>query len=105
MKHVAPPIAIDLLDQAVQRIRKDLDSATTLRVRARVFWAGVLASRELGARDVVEVEFWRLAFDAGLIWDQANPDKGRVLRHSYETVSHLIRWGLLERDPFGERRR
>jgi hypothetical protein len=105
MKHFAPPIATDLLAEATARVREDINNATSLRDRARTFWAGVLASCDLGARDVVEVTFWRLAFDTGLIWDQANPNKSRVLRHSYETVSHLIRWGLLERDPFGKPRR
>lgn len=109
MKPFAPPIAVDLLTDAIERVRTDLNRARTRTERARTLWAGVLASRNLGASDVIEREFWRLAFATGLIWNQADPwpkddlPKG-VLPYSFATVAHLIRWGLLARDPFGRRR-
>lgn len=102
MKHFAPAIDGDLLTQAVARIRADIEAATSLRSRARTFWAGVLASRSCGAVDVIEHDSWRLAIDTGLIWNQEDPERKGVLPHSYETVFHLIRWGLAARDPFGE---
>lgn len=101
MKHFAPPLAVDLLGQAVARIRPDIEAATSLRDRARTFWAGVMASRQLGASDVVEHEFWTLAFGVGLIWNQIDPTRKGVLPYSFETVAHLIRWGMAARDPFG----
>src|SRR5689334_13824157 len=102
MKHFPPPITVDLLGQAIARIRPDIEAAPSLRERARTFWAGVLASRDLGTWDVVERDFWQLAFATGLIWKQDNPNRRGVLPHSFETVAHLIRWGLLARNPFGE---
>jgi hypothetical protein len=101
MKPFAPPIAVDLLTDAIERVRTDLNRARSRPERARTLWAGVLASRNLGAQDVIEREFWGLAFSTGLIWNQASRSRSRVLPHSFETVSHLIRWGLLARDPFG----
>ena len=103
MKHVTPPIAVDLLDQAIQRVRNDLELAATLPARTRIFWAGVAASRRLGAVDVVTEEFWKLAFSH--LWKRHAPTKQGALPYdysAYETTWHLIRWGLLARDPFGE---
>jgi hypothetical protein len=105
MKHFEPPAAVDLLDQAVQRVRADLRAATTLRERARILWAGVMASRNLGAVDVVTQEFWTLAFEC--IWKKpaAGNNPLPYAYTDYETTHHLIRWGLLTRDPFGKRGR
>ncbi len=104
MKPLAPPIAIDLLTDAVERVRTDLSRAQSRPERALIFWAAVMAARNLGAQDVIEHEFWGFAFSTGLIWNQASRNRSGVLPHSFETVAHLIRWGLLARDPFGGRR-
>jgi hypothetical protein len=85
------PPTIDLLSQAIERIRPDLSRSIPVRQRARNFWAGVLCARDLGASDVVAEDFRQLAIDCGLLAE---------LRR--ETVEHLIRWGMLARDPFGD---
>lgn len=106
MKHFVPPASIDFLTLAIARIRKDLDATSHLQTRSRIFWAGVLAARNLGASDVIEHDFWQLAFNAKLIWNQSDRRsksglaKGE-LPHSYETIGHLIRWGIRGWDPFG----
>jgi hypothetical protein len=90
----APQPAIDLLGQAIKRVRSDLDRAKPIKERVRAFWAGVKAARDLDASHVVHNEFRQLAVDVGLISDLG--------RHPNETLEHLISWGVLERDPFGK---
>jgi hypothetical protein len=101
VNHFVPPDPVDFLTRVIPLIKSDLDAADHLPTRARIFWAGVLAARDLGASDVVERDFWQLAFDAKLIWDQVDRKRRGVLPHSYETVGHLIRWGIRGWDPFG----
>jgi hypothetical protein len=91
--HVSPPPAVDLLAQAVEHVRKRLDRSVPTAPRVCLFWAAVVAARELGASDVVIEEFTQLARDTGLTADLG--------RHGDEDVEHVIRWGLLNRDPFG----
>jgi hypothetical protein len=82
-------------------VRGDLDRSIPLQQRARNFWAGVCCARNIGSVDVVTETFVRLANETGLISDLATSGGSFSGR---ETVEHLIRWGLLERDPFGGRR-
>jgi hypothetical protein len=96
--HVAPPAAVDLLAHAIERVRSDLGQADNLKQRARIFWAGVAASRDLGASDVIRDEFIVLAIDSGL-FDQLSEKPPYA---AAATIDHLIRWGLLKRDPFGK---
>ncbi len=91
MKHFAPPVAVDLLAQAVERVRDDLDRAIPLKQRARNFWAGIRCSNRRGAADVVEKEFTQVAQETGLLGDLGE-----------QTVAHLIAWGLRALDPFGD---
>jgi hypothetical protein len=89
----APPSAVDLIARAIERVRPDLVRVKPIKERVRAFWAGVKAARDLGASDVVYEKFRQLAADTGLLADLG--------QHADETVAHLIRWGLLGRDPFG----
>jgi hypothetical protein len=85
---------LDLLSQAIMRVRPHLDRSVPVRDRIRIFWCGVVAARKLGASDVVTEEFTELARSSGLAADMA--------RHGGdEGIAHVIRWGLLNRDPFG----
>jgi hypothetical protein len=90
----APPIAIDLLAQAIEYTRGELDRRGAVNERVRIFWAAVVAGRHLGATDVVREEFLQLATDTGLITDLG--------LHAAETIEHLIRWGMFGRNPFGK---
>ena len=54
-------------------------------------WAGVVAARGLGASDIVEGEFFRLAHETGLFADLG--------RHADEDLRHVIRWAMLNRNP------
>jgi hypothetical protein len=92
MKHFAPPIAVDLLAEAVERARGDLHRTIPLKQRCRNFWSAVKAARNLGASDVVESDFAQLAAETGLTADLG--------RHAGETIEHLARWALLKRNPF-----
>jgi hypothetical protein len=87
-----PPVA-DFLSQAIEAVREQLERAQPNRERARIFWAAIVCSRDLGAADVVADDFRSLAIDTRLA-----AELGR------ETIGHLIKWGLLNRDPFGDRR-
>ena len=86
------PEATDVLAKAVRYVRPHLEGATNVSERVQILWAAVIAARDLGASNVIEVEFMRLALDVGL---------GRGLgRHSDETLRHVIRWGIVDRNPF-----
>jgi hypothetical protein len=90
----APPRAIDLLANAIEFTRCELDRAKPINDRVRIFWAAVVAARSLGATDVVRDEFLLLAADVGLFADLG--------QHADQTIEHLIRWGLFGRNPFGK---
>jgi hypothetical protein len=85
--------ATDLLGQAIETARPYLDSTLPIGERVRNLWAGVVASRDRAAADVIEAEFMRLAQETGLARDLG--------RHANEDLGHVIRWGMLNRDPFG----
>jgi hypothetical protein len=84
---------LDMLSLAISKVRPHLDRSTPVACRIRVLWAGVVAARKLGAADVVAEEFRKLAVTSGLATDLG--------RHADEDIAHVIRWGLLDRDPFG----
>jgi hypothetical protein len=88
-----PPTTIDLLAQAVAHVRPYVDPTLPTSERIRNLWAGVVASRDLGDADAIEDEFIRLAQAAGLARDLG--------RHADEDLRHVIRWGMLDRNPFG----
>ena len=89
----------NLLAQAIECVRPKLDRATPIKERVRVFWAAIVAARDLGAADVVHDQFRQLAIDTAL-----RADLGRCPPYAAdETIEHLIRWGLRDRDPFGRR--
>jgi hypothetical protein len=83
---------IALLTQAIQCVRPDLDRVKPIKQRVRAFWAGVVAAR--GAPSALaHAQFLELALDSGLFADLTAADT---------TIEHLLRWGLLGRDPFGK---
>ncbi len=84
--------AVDLLAQAIARVRPHLDRSTPIGERARIFWAGVVAARDLAAVDVIEEEFTDLAQATGLIADLGP--------HGKVDAAHLIRWALIDQNPF-----
>jgi hypothetical protein len=84
---------IDLLGQAIELTRPYLDRSVPTVARARLFWAAVVAARDLGSSDVVIEEFTELARSTGLTTDLG--------RHGDKDVAHIIKWALLNRNPFG----
>ena len=86
---LSPPPAVDLLAQAVEYIRPYLAQSLAIGERARNFWAGVVAARDYGAADVVELTFRDLAQQTGLTSDLGHDD-----------VKHLIRSAFLDLNPF-----
>lgn len=96
---VLPP-ALDLLKEAIDLARQHLDREKQITTRVKIFWAAVAGARRLGAADVVRDEFFDLAVASGLFGELE-----RVPPYAAgETIEHLIRWGLLRRNPFGKRR-
>jgi len=87
-----PTTTIDLMAEAVEFVRPLLNRSNALVERLRTLWAAVVAARDLGASDVVEAEFMRLARDAGLV-DDLGPRADVDLRH-------VIRWAMLDQNPF-----
>jgi len=83
---------IDLMAEAVEFVRPLLRRSNPIGERMRTLWAAVVASRDLGASDVVEEEFMRLASDAGLV-DSLGHRADADLRH-------VIRWAMLDQNPF-----
>ena len=86
------PTPIDLVRQAAGYVRPYLDRSNPIGERLRTFWAAVVAARECGASDVVEEEFLQLARDTGLAVDLG--------RHADADLRHVIRWAMLEQNPF-----
>jgi hypothetical protein len=89
---------IDLLIEAVEIVRPQLKRSKPLKERAKIFWSAVAAAADnnLAAVDLLRAEFLQLAKDSGLAADLKHAD----LAHSDETLEHLLRWGLLQRNPF-----
>jgi hypothetical protein len=83
----------DLLSQAVNLVRAEMDPSLPISERLRTIWAGAHAASDLGAVDVVESEFLALAKECGLYRDLG--------RTAESDIKHLIRWAMLGRDPFG----
>ena len=86
-----PPTGIDLVTQAVDYVRTRLDRSSPIGERLRTLWAAVVAARDLGASDVVEEEFFRLARETGLVDDLG--------RRADADLRHVIRWAMLDRNP------
>lgn len=86
------PSTIDLLTQAADYVRPLLDRSNSISDRLHALWAAVVAARDLGASDVVEDEFLRLARDTGVVAD---------LGHRGDAdLRHIIRWAMLDQNPF-----
>jgi hypothetical protein len=82
----------DLLSEAANCVRPLLDPSYPIGERLRTLWAAVVAARDLGASDIVEETFLRLARDGGLYAD---------LGHRADAdLRHVIRWAMLDQNPF-----
>src|SRR5215467_2250659 len=96
----APPASVgasvDLLGRALARVLPRFDCMQPVQERLRTLWAGVAAARKFGAADVAGNAFTKLAITSVL--------KADLGAHADEHLRHVIRWGLLDRDPFGRRR-
>jgi hypothetical protein len=88
---LSPP-AIDLLTLAADYVRPLLGRSSPLGERLQTLWAAVVAARDIGASEVVEAEFLRLARDSGLFADLG--------RHANADLRHVIRWAMLNQNPF-----
>jgi hypothetical protein len=83
----------DQLRRAIEHIRPHLNPALPIGLRIQNFWAGVVASRDLAAADVIEAKFLPLAREAGLA--------GELGKHAEQDLRHVIRWAMLNQNPFG----
>jgi hypothetical protein len=81
-----------LLTQATTYVRPFLDRSNPIGERLQALWAAVVAARNVGASDVVEAEFLQLARDVGLFADLG--------RHAGADLGHVIRWAMLNQNPF-----
>ncbi|HKD36613.1 MAG TPA: hypothetical protein VKB78_07425 [Pirellulales bacterium] len=92
----APPTC-DLLTQAIGIVRPQLERSKPLKERVEIYWAAIAAANSLAAADILREEFLRLAKDSGLA---ADLKQHADLYHSDKTLEHVLRWGLLRRNPF-----
>ena len=60
--------------------------------RLRTLWAAVVAARELGASDIVQDQFLKLARETGLVGDLG--------RNADADLRHVIRWAMIDQNPF-----
>jgi hypothetical protein len=90
---MSPRPPTDVLARAIEHVRPHLDPALPIGERIRNFWAGVVASRELAASEMIEAKFLPLAHEVGLA--------GELGRHAEEDLRHVIRWAMLDQNPFG----
>ncbi len=94
---LALPQTVDLLTQAIERVRPLLNREQPLKTRIRVLWAAAKNAHGFAASDVVAAEFIRLACDTGLTADLDNP----IRRLSgEETVRHVVSWACRSMNPF-----
>jgi hypothetical protein len=91
----APPA--DYLTQAIELVRPQLERSKPIKERVETYWAAVAAANQLAAVDILREEFLRLAVDTGLAADLR---KNADLYNSDKTLEHVLRWGLLRRNPF-----
>jgi hypothetical protein len=89
---ISPPPAVDLLAQAIAEVAPHFDRSIAVADRVRSLWAAVVAARDLGAADVIEDEFLKLAHATGLSVDLG--------RHGDEDVRHVICWAIRGWNPF-----
>jgi hypothetical protein len=87
-----PSSKADFLSRAINFVEPHLDRSLPVSERLRTFWAAVVAARDLAASDVVEQEFADLAEQTGLARDLGN--------HADEDLRHVVRWAMLDRNPF-----
>jgi hypothetical protein len=92
----APP-ACDLLTQAIELVRPQLERSKPLKERVEIYWAAIAAANSLAAADILRKEFLRLAKDSGLA---ADLKQHADLYDSDKTLEHVLRWGLLRRNSF-----
>jgi hypothetical protein len=88
---------VDLLTQAIALVRPQLHRSKPLKERVEIYWAAVAAARNLAAVDIVRDEFLQLAEQTGLA---ADLKQHADFYHSDKTLDHVLRWGLLRRNPF-----
>src|SRR6516165_7419758 len=93
----APPATVDLRTQAIEIVRPQLERSKPLKERVEIYWAAIAAANSLAAADILREEFLRLAKDSGLA---ADLKQHADLYHSDKTLEHVLRWGLLRRNPF-----
>jgi hypothetical protein len=91
-EHLPPAAAVDLLDKAVRHVRPILHLSTPVGERLRCLWAAVVAARDLGASDILQARFLKLARETDLFADLG--------RRAEEDLRHVIRWAMLNRNPF-----
>jgi len=85
------PATMDFLTQATAYVRPFWIAPTSRRAPTDI-WAAVVATRDVGASDVVEEEFLQLAREVGLFDDLG--------RHAEADLRHVIRWAMLDQNPF-----
>jgi len=91
MMHARVLPAVDELTEALDLLRPQLDRTISVAERAHNFWAITVAVRGCAAADVLAEDLTSLARDTGLMED---------LHGGAEDVTHLVTWGLLDRNPF-----
>jgi hypothetical protein len=90
---------VDLLTEAIEIVRPQLERSKPLKERVEIFWSAVAAAADnnLAAVDVLRAEFLQLAADTSLA---ADLKQHADFAHSDQTLEHVLRWGLLRRNPF-----
>lgn len=86
------PTPSNLLIEAISYVRPHLDRTLPVVDRLRNLWAAAVAARDLAATDIIEEEFMSLARETGLLRDLG--------RHADADLHHVIRWAVLDQNPF-----
>ena len=99
MTGIEPQLAapLDLLGQAIRIVRPQLERSKPVKERVEIYWSAIAAASDLAAADVVRDDSLDLATQTGLADDlRQHAD----LYHTDKTLEHVLRWGLLRRNPF-----
>jgi hypothetical protein len=83
----------DSLALVIKVVREQLSGESRIGTRIQILWAGVVVSRDIASADVIRQQFTRIARETDIVRDLGP--------HGEEDLAHVIRWGLLDRNPFG----
>lgn len=105
MNNVERTASVDLLEQAIERVRPMLANENrSTKERIRLLWAAAKKAREIASSKIILDAFMRLAVETRLIDEHGrwtgDDVRESVRRFGEEDVKHVISWAVRGWNPF-----